>query len=485
MLLLFFGYNHAVAGPARLDHGSVCRTNDDDDDDGNQELGRKLHSCIKKKPLHLGDAPRTAANFSIFSLNHCSIPSLCGTNHSRGTWQHSPCRQLPKSTPPLVTIASHCLRHARALVDETMSRRWTEDTWDVDTLLELDQSPSTSATDEVTLVEPLGQVAAPIVLYTGRLRPDTWDTAIVPESVTGRLGSAQEGSMLQTPSNSGGSSNLAGLLSWDDILSFGGVGAELVRRPMPQTAPQQAPSWDLEPSSAIFRPGHPILSRRDPSPMRHEHVQLAPRAFIPSPPDPDHSVQLLTEHWAQHQRHALSSTIQRAPPPAARSGSWRQLERFGLRVDHGPRFQPYQAPPVPIRLAEVQIPGRAELAAMEQIHGRPRPMSTRTFHQFRRAYGVPPDIAYDMRAAFMVGVHPSSLVYVNYERLASIPPQGYRSSQPERQASYWVCILTVTQATCREHIEHFLSEAPGPCGCHDCRYDGGHGLTTRPEDRWL
>ena len=48
---------------------------------------------------------------------------------------------------------------------------------------------------------------------------------------------------------------------------------------------------------------------------------------------------------------------------------------------------------MPRSLEDVQIPDHAELVAMAQIHGMPRPMPELIFYHFRRGYRVPLDIA--------------------------------------------------------------------------------------------
>jgi hypothetical protein len=176
-------------------------------------------------------------------------------------------------------------------------------------------------------------------------------------------------------------------------------------------------------------------------------------------------------HWQQaeclvHQatpfeaQSASTFVSQQVPPTLPRPGNLPQPQGRGCRDDPSLRFQPYQAGPVP-RSLEVHI-----------------------FHHFRRGHGVPPDIALDMRAQSMISVYPSSLAYLDYQRLAAIPTRRHRASGAVIPALYWVRILTVKHGPRREHVEHLLSEATGPCRCHNCEYDRRHGMMMSRQERW-
>lgn len=318
-----------------------------------------------------------------------------------------------------------------------------------------------------------------------RRREDTWDRETVSGSDCSPSADNQDRSAQRTSVDPTGLSHSDKLPSWDEILSFGYTSLEQIRLLRPQTASSQAASIDLEsPGLSVAQQAPPPPSQPDHLPRRHQSAPLELRTVIPSMFQQNPLTRSQPEPSSQHQQPApLESEFTLPSPPRQgppRSGALPPPQGSRRRVDRGRRFRPYQTPPIPRSLDDVRIPDHAELASMEQVHGRPGPMSDTMFYQFRRRYGLPPDIAFEMRARSMNGVYPSSLIYIDYERLARTPPQRHRYSVAAVPALYLVRILTVKQAPHREHIAHFLSKSPRPCQCHDCQYDRQRGVMRWP-----
>jgi hypothetical protein len=266
---------------------------------------------------------------------------------------------------------------------------------------------------------------------TRRHREDTWDMEVTSGSDSSPPLDSQDQSAQQSSIDPVALSNTTGLMSWDEILSTGGTPANHGASSLPeresrlrrlQEAPQQAAPFELRSSTtSVFQQA---------------------RAALPSP---DHSTE---------PQPASSFDAESAPPSMSKqepsalpsSEALPRPRRLRDRVDRGSWFPPYRAPPIPRNLDEVQIPDGAELAVMEQIHGKPGGISESLFHKFRRGYGVPPDIAFNMKGQSMIRVYPSGLIYLDYGRLAATPAQRHRSSGAEIPALYWVRILTLKQA---------------------------------------
>ena len=213
-------------------------------------------------------------------------------------------------------------------------------------------------------------------------------------------------------------------------------------------------------------------------PRFQEVPSQAPSPFEAASPEPRRFPRFRDESQPANTFESLPSSpsvfqgaLRAQPLPDISSQSHRP--RHG--VGRGLLFQPYKALPVPRSLEEVRIPDRAELAAMERIHGTPRPMPDFIFYHFRTVYRMPLDIAWDMRRSFMIGVYPSRLVYLDYDKLSNIPTQWHRI-YGEIRSLYWARILSVKQGGHREHLEHELSSSPGPCRCEDCGHAREHGM---------
>jgi hypothetical protein len=149
------------------------------------------------------------------------------------------------------------------------------------------------------------------------------------------------------------------------------------------------------------------------------------------------------------------SVSQQVSPVQPQPDNPSQFQRSSRGVNLGPLFQPHQAGPEPNTLEEVQIPDRGELDVMEHIHGRPRLMSQLDLHYSRIAYDVPLDIASDMRTLSMIGVYPSSLIYLDYQSLAKIPTQWHLNFGTVILPLYWAHPLYLKQDQRREHVEHW------------------------------
>ena len=370
-----------------------------------------------------------------------------------------------------------------------MPGRRREDTWDDDPVWVPDQGPPESVSDQIAQIEPHQELAVDTLLNAHHRTEDTWDAD---EPDTGALESAQDGTAQQMSTTPAELWDTSGVLAWDEILPSDDMPPEPDHLPGLQATPRRAASLDPQPprTSLIQEAPSTLPWPENPS-LRQQPAPSGPRTVNPSSSRIDHSAQPWRDPWAQLQRSPPSEPEATLPPLSQhashslpRSRALPQSRRPILGLPHGRWIRPYIAPPIPRSPDEVRIRDRTELAALEQVHGRPGPMSDTIFHQFRRGYGVPADIAFDMRARSMIGVYPSSLVYLDYDRLARIPPQRLRSSGAAIPALYWVRILTVKQAPYREHVEHFLCKRPEPCMCQNCRYDREQGTVARPEGRW-
>jgi hypothetical protein len=283
----------------------------------------------------------------------------------------------------------------------TIPRR--EDTWDDDAPSVSDQAPPTYAADGTAQLDLLREMAMPTGPTARRRREDTWDMEVAPGSDSSPPLDSQDRSAQQTSINPTALSNTSGLMSWDEILSSGDTPAshgasslsERVRLPRLQEAPQEATQFELHSTTpSVSQQAPPALSRPDHPTEPHRASSFEPESAPPS-------------------------MSQQEPSTRPRAEALLQPRRLRHRVDCGLRFQPYRTPPIPRNLDEVQIPDGTELAVMEQIHGKPGGMSESLFHKFRRGYGVPPDIAFNMRVQSMIGVYPSGLIYVDYGEIGS------------------------------------------------------------------
>jgi len=310
------------------------------------------------------------------------------------------------------------------------ARRRREDTWGIQAPSTSRQHPPASSVDEnMQVQQQLRETPA------RRRREDTWDAAPPAVSYNGPLINAQGGSAQQFPVDRAGLSKSSGILSLDDIMSSGytqtGPGAssllQRLRLPRFREVSQQAPSFEHVLAPSISQQGSPV----------------------------------------QHQPDNPS-----------------QFQRSSHGVNLGPLFQPHQAGPEPNTLEEVQIPDRGELDAMEHIHGRPRLMSQFDLHCFCIAYDVPLDIASDMRALSMIGVYPSSLIYLDHQSLAKIPAQWHWNFGTVIPPLYWARLLHLKQDQHREHVEHGLSQTPGPCRCNACQDDHEYGTVIGHGGLW-
>jgi hypothetical protein len=283
------------------------------------------------------------------------------------------------------------------------ARRRREDTWGIQSPSTSDQHPPASSVDEnMQVKQQLHETPA------RRRREGTWDAAPLAVSYSGPSTNAQGGSAQEFPIDRAGLSKSSGILSLDDIMSSvdtpTGPGAssplKQLRLPRFREASQQAPSFEHVLAPSVSQQGSPVQ------------------------PEPDN--------------------------PS-------QFQRSSHEVNFGPLFRPHQAGPEPNTLEEVQIPDRAELDVMEHIHGRPRLMSQLDLHYFCIAHDVPLGIAFDMRALSMIGVYPSSLIYLDYQSLAKIPAQWHWSFGTVIPPLYWARLLYLKQDQHREHVEHGLS----------------------------
>jgi hypothetical protein len=146
------------------------------------------------------------------------------------------------------------------------------------------------------------------------------------------------------------------------------------------------------------------------------------------------------------------SVPQQGSPVQPQPDNPSQFQRSSHGVNLGPLFRPHQAGPEPDTLEEVQIPDCGELDVIEHIYDRPRLMSQLDLHYFYIAHDMLLDIASDMRALSMIGVYPSSLIYLDYQSLAEIPAQWHWSFGAAIPPLYWAYLLYLKQdqhRTCR------------------------------------
>jgi hypothetical protein len=140
--------------------------------------------------------------------------------------------------------------------------------------------------------------------------------------------------------------------------------------------------------------------------------------------------------------HVLAPSVsQQGSPVQPQPDNPSQFQRSSHGVNFGPLFRPHQAGPEP-----------NTLDVMEHIHGRPRLMSQLGLHYFCIAYDVPLGIASDMRALSMIGVYPSSLIYLlsgfgKYSRTVALELRNCNTTTI--LGSPFVPQTRPTQRTCR------------------------------------
>ena len=353
------------------------------------------------------------------------------------------------------------------------TERRREDTWDDEALSTSGQEPATISAGGNTQPELRLLTATPGARNTRRRREDIWDSELSDQPNNDSSTNSQDASARHTSGDRGWPSDLNGLMTWNEMLEANETPPadetsspeEQVRLPIFQETSQQAPSSrsELAPPERVRLPRFQEASQQssfEPEPALVEQVRL-PR-------------------FQELSRQALSFEPQQGPPARPWPHSSLQPQLPSYEANRRPLFRPYHAGPEPHTLEEVRVPDRAELDVMKQIHGRPRPMSDAILYDFCRAYEVPLDIASDMRARSMIGLYPSSLIYLDYQGLATIPPRRHWYFRVPIPPLYWARILYVKQGQQREHVEHVMSKAPGPCLCNRCQYDREQGVLMGP-----